>query len=63
MNYTIVIPYTGMKKGHYTVLAEMYATDGARTTGFEGTVWTERGVQFSVKHEEPTDLRSTSLKT
>ena len=39
MSYSAVIPYWWMKKGNYTVHVEMNATDGARMTGFEGTVW------------------------
>lgn len=39
MSYRVVIPYTWLKKGNYTVRTEMYANDGSRMTGFEGTVW------------------------
>lgn len=28
-----------MKKGNYSVRAELYATDGSRMTDFEGTVF------------------------
>ncbi len=39
MSYSVVIPYWWLKKGDYTVRAEMYAANGTRMTGFEGTVW------------------------
>ena len=39
MSYSVVIPYWWLKKGDYTVHVEMYASDGARMTAFEGTVW------------------------
>jgi hypothetical protein len=39
MSYSAVIPYWWLKKGNYTVHTEMYATNGARMTDFEGTVW------------------------
>lgn len=39
MSYDIIIPYPWMKKGNYAVHAQMYATNGARMTDFEGTVW------------------------
>lgn len=41
MSYRVIIPYTWLKKGNYTVRAEMYATSGARITDFEGTVWVD----------------------
>lgn len=39
MSYSVVIPYTWLAKGNYTVHAEMNTADGARMTDFEGTVW------------------------
>ncbi len=38
MSYSVVIPYWWMKKGNYTVHAQMHTVDGTRLTGFEGTV-------------------------
>lgn len=38
------IPYFELKKGNYTLTAEMYASEEAgkgRMTGFKGTVWIE----------------------
>jgi len=39
MTYDVIIAYPYMKKGDYTVRVQMDATDGARMTDFEGTVW------------------------
>ena len=39
MTYSVKIPYWYMKKGNYSVRAELYATDGSRMTDFEGTVF------------------------
>ena len=44
LKYHTPVAYTGLKKGHYTVTAEMYASEEvgkARMTGFKGTVWIE----------------------
>jgi hypothetical protein len=35
----VIIPYTWLKKGYYTVRMEMYATESGRITDFEGTFW------------------------
>jgi hypothetical protein len=39
MEYSVGIPYWVLKKGDYTVRAEMDATNGSRMTAFEGTVF------------------------
>jgi hypothetical protein len=42
--YHTPVPYTQLKKGHYTVTAEMCASEEVgkgRMTGFKGTVWIE----------------------
>ena len=41
MLYTTFLPADFMDKGNYTVRVEMWATDGARMTDLEGTVWVE----------------------
>ena len=43
MSYDVIIAYPWMKKGNYTVRAQMFATDSSRMTDFEGTVWVEGG--------------------
>lgn len=37
ISYTSVIPVPFLPKGNYTVLVEMWATDGERISEFEGT--------------------------
>lgn len=39
ISYNTVVCCCWLKKGNYTVHAQMYATNGSRMTGFEGTVW------------------------
>ena len=39
ISYNTVVCCRWMKKGNYTVHAQMYATNGSKMTGFEGTVW------------------------
>lgn len=39
MTYDVVITYPYMKKENYRVRVQTDATDGARMTDFEGTVW------------------------
>lgn len=39
MSYSTVVCYWWLKKGNYTVHAQIYATNGSRMTGFEGILW------------------------